>query len=234
MNQDYLFDPAPIFSIPVTGETGAFPVNRIFCVGRNYAAHAKEMGSEVDREAPWYFTKSVAHAVASGAMVPFPSGTANYHHEMELAFGIGMSVFDAELAQAQAAIFGYGCALDMTRRDRQQDGKDKRRPWSLGKDVEGSAVFAPLTKSADFGPLGPQTIAVQVDGETRQAGVLSEMVWSPAEIVAHLSRFYHLVPGDMVMTGTPAGVGPVQPGQVITGQISGLAPISLSLMVAKR
>lgn len=233
MSQDYLFDPTPIFSIPVAGETASFPVNRIFCVGRNYAAHAKEMGGEVDREAPWYFTKSVSHAVASGAVLPFPPGTANYHHEMELAFGIGRPVFEADLVQAQAAIYGYCCALDMTRRDRQQDGKDHRRPWSLGKDVEGSAVFAAVTKTADFGPLGAQKIELQVDGEARQSGALSDMVWSPAEIVAHLSKFYHLVPGDMVLTGTPAGVGPVQAGQVVHGQIDGLAPISLSLMVAK-
>jgi fumarylpyruvate hydrolase len=187
------------------------------------------MGGDVDREAPWYFTKSAAHAVLSGAKVPFPVGTENYHHEMELAFALGAPAFEASAAEAQAAIFAYGCALDMTRRDRQQDGKDHRRPWSLGKDVENAAVFAELTRAGDFGALSDQRIHLEVDGDTRQDATLAEMVWSPIEIVMHLSRYYHLQPGDMVMTGTPAGVGAVQSGQVITGGIDGLAPISLHL-----
>ncbi len=131
-----LFDPLPTFVIPVKGHDSGYPVSRVFCVGRNYAAHAAEMGGEVDREAPWYFTKSAAHAVLSGAEVPFPQGTDNYHHEMELAFAIGKEVSNATETEAEGAVFAFGCALDMTRRDRQQDGKDKRRPWSLGKDVE--------------------------------------------------------------------------------------------------
>ncbi|MBO9408006.1 fumarylacetoacetate hydrolase family protein [Shimia sp. R9_1] len=230
---DYLFEAPEVFALPVAGEALGYPVRRIFCVGRNYAAHAAEMGGEVDREAPWYFTKSVAHAVLSGAEVDFPPGTENYHHEMELAFVLGASVFEATEAEAAAAIYAYGCALDMTRRDRQQDGKDNRRPWSLGKDVEGSAVFAPLTKAAEFGALAAQAIHLEVDGETRQAADLSEMVWSPTEIVMHLSRYYHLTAGDVILTGTPAGVGPVTAGQVITGGIDGLAPIRLALKVTK-
>jgi len=225
-----LFDPSPVFSIPVKGLDAEFPVSRIFCVGRNYAAHAAEMGGEVDREAPWYFTKSVAHAVLSGAEVPFPAGTDNYHHEMELAFGIGSEVKDATEVEAASAIFGYGCALDMTRRDRQQDGKDNRRPWSLGKDVENSAVFARMTPAAVFGAPASQRIHLEVDGEIRQDASLAEMVWSPIELVMHLSKFYRLVPGDVVMTGTPAGVGAVQAGQEITGGIDGLDPIGLTLL----
>ncbi|WP_270729598.1 fumarylacetoacetate hydrolase family protein [Shimia sp. Alg240-R146] len=226
-----LFDPLPVFSVPVTGTDTAIPVSRIFCVGRNYAAHAAEMGGEVDREAPWYFTKSVAHAVLSGAKVPFPSGTQNYHHEMELAFAIGTSVSEATEADAKAAIFAYGCALDMTRRDRQQDGKDHRRPWSLGKDVENSAVFSAMTLATDFGTPSDQRIHLEVDGESRQDASLAEMIWSPVEIVRHLSRFYALHPGDVIMTGTPAGVGAVSPGQSITGGIEGLDPISLTLEI---
>ncbi|TCL09063.1 fumarylpyruvate hydrolase [Shimia isoporae] len=224
-----LFDPLPIFVIPVKGHDSGLPVRRIFCVGRNYAAHAAEMGGEVDREAPWYFTKSVAHAVLSGAEVPYPSGTENYHHEMELAFAIGLEVSNADEAEAAGAIFAFGCALDMTRRDRQQDGKDNRRPWSLGKDVENSAVFARMTPVEDFGALGNQRISLEVDGKIRQDASLAEMVWSPIELVMHLSRFYTLHPGDVVMTGTPAGVGPVSAGQTVTGFIDGLDPISLSL-----
>ncbi len=229
----YLFDPTEVFAIPVRCENARYPVRRVFCVGRNYAAHAAEMGGQVDREAPWYFTKSVAHAVMSGAELAYPAGTSNYHHEMELAFAIGTEVFEADEAEAAAAVFAYGCALDMTRRDRQQDGKDHRRPWSLGKDVEGSAVFAEMTRAEDFGALGDQPIALSVNGEPRQLGKLSDMVWSPTEIVMHLSKFYHLGPGDVVMTGTPSGVGPVAAGDVIHGTIEGLAPVELALMVTK-
>jgi fumarylpyruvate hydrolase len=229
---DYLFEPPEVQSIPVEGEAKAYPIHRIFCVGRNYAAHAAEMGGEVDREAPWYFTKSAAHAVATGASQPYPPGTSNYHHEMELAFAIGKPVFRATRAEAAAAIFAYGCALDMTRRDRQQDGKDHRRPWDLGKDVEGAAVFAPMTKAGDFAVAG-QRIHLEVNGEARQDATLEELVWSCEEVVEHLSRYYHLAPGDVIMTGTPAGVGPVVAGDVITGGIDGLAPISLTIGAAE-
>ncbi|MBU2981398.1 fumarylacetoacetate hydrolase family protein [Lentibacter algarum] len=230
---DYLFEPSEVFSLKVATEAGEYPVARIFCVGRNYVAHAREMGGEVDREAPWYFTKQVAHAVHSGATLPYPPGTQNYHHEMELAFAIGAPVFRASEAEAAAAVYAYGCALDMTRRDRQQDGKDNRRPWSLGKDVEGAAVFSALTKAGDFGAVGPQAIALQVNGEARQDATLDDMVWSCAEIVQHLSQYYHLRAGDVIMTGTPAGVGPVVAGDVITGQIDGLAPVELTLTDAE-
>lgn len=230
---DYLFQPPEVFSLAVAGETAQFPVRRIFCVGRNYVAHAQEMGGEVDREAPWYFTKQAAHAVHSGAVLPYPPGTENYHHEMELAFAIGAPVFRATAAEAEAAIFAYGTSLDMTRRDRQQDGKDNRRPWSLGKDVEGSAVFAPLTKAADFGAVGEQRIHLQLNGGARQEATLSDMVWSCVEIVEHLSRYYHLQAGDMIMTGTPAGVGPVVAGDAIVGGIDGLEPVLLSLIEAE-
>lgn len=225
-----LFEPLPVFVIPVKGYDSGIPVRRIFCVGRNYAAHAAEMGGDVDREAPWYFTKSVAHAVLSGAEVPFPPGTANYHHEMELAFAIGTEVFEATEEEAKGAIFAYGCALDMTRRDRQQDGKDNRRPWSLGKDVENSAVFSRMTPAKGFPTLEAQRIHLDVDGTLRQDATLAEMVWSPVDIVMHLSKFYTLMPGDVVMTGTPAGVGAVEAGQTLTGGIDGLDPISLTLL----
>ncbi|WP_322866857.1 fumarylacetoacetate hydrolase family protein [Aquicoccus sp. G2-2] len=226
---DYLFEAPEVKSIPVKGEAKAYSIRRIFCVGRNYAAHAAEMGGEVDRETPWYFTKAAVHAVPSGASQPYPPGTENYHHEMELAFAIGKPVFRASAEEAAGAIFGYGCALDMTRRDRQQDGKDKRRPWDLGKDVEGTAVFSELTRASDFGLIGGQRIHLEVNGESRQDATLEELVWSCEEVVAHLSRYYHLAPGDVIMTGTPAGVGPVNPGDEITGGIDGLAPIKLSI-----
>lgn len=140
--------------IPVAGEAAGYPVGRVFCVGRNYAAHAAEMGNEVDREAPFYFTKAAANAVLSGAEVPYPPGTGNFHHEMELAVAIGAPVFLASAEDARQAIFGYGCALDMTRRDLQIRERQKQRPWDLGKDLENGTVLAPLTRAADWG--GPE------------------------------------------------------------------------------
>jgi fumarylpyruvate hydrolase len=225
----YLFDPAPAFAVPITGEDDLYPVRRLFCVGRNYAAHAAEMGGEVDREAPWYFTKSAANGVVSGATVPFPQGTENYHHEMELAVYLGSEAFQMPVADAMQAVLGYSCALDMTRRDRQQDGKDKRRPWDLGKDVEFGAVLAPITRARAWKVHPAQRIHLEVNGDVRQDATLSELVWSVEEVVSHLSHYYRLGAGDVIMTGTPAGVGPVQAGDVITGGIAGLEPISLTL-----
>ena len=227
---DYLFAPPPVRSLAVLGATARYPVARIFCVGRNYEAHAAEMGGSVDREAPWYFTKSAVSALCpSGATIPYPPGTANYHHEMELVMALGASVFRTDLDGAQAAIHSYGCGFDMTRRDRQQDGKDNRRPWDLGKDFEGSAVLGALTPVARVPSLSGRRIHLAVNGAPRQDALLDEMVWSPAEVIRHLSHFYHLQPGDLIMTGTPAGVGPVVAGDVITGGIDGLEAISLTL-----
>ena len=226
---DTLFDTPDAPLIPVNGETAGYPVVRIFCVGRNYAAHAAEMGVEVDRDAPFYFTKSATHALASGETLPYPPGTANFHYEMELALVIGSPVFRADKAAAAAAIYAYGCALDMTRRDLQQASRVKQRPWDTGKDVEGSAVFAPLTKADTFGAVGPQAITLAVNGETKQSATLADLIHSCVDVVMDLSKYYHLRPGDVIMTGTPEGVGPVVAGDVITGEIDGLAPIRLTI-----
>lgn len=215
--------------LPIVGDDDMYPVSRIFCVGRNYVAHATEMGGEVDREAPWYFTKSAQALCQSNETVPYPSGTSNYHHEMELVIALGKPAFKVEQGRAMHAVFGYACGLDMTRRDRQQDGKDARRPWSLGKDIENGAVIGAITPKPDIGPLGPQRIILQVNREPRQDALLSDMVWSVDEIVSHLSQYYHLDAGDLIMTGTPAGVGPVVAGDVITGRIDGLTPIHHTL-----
>ncbi|MFW8633763.1 fumarylacetoacetate hydrolase family protein [Cribrihabitans pelagius] len=215
--------------IAVTGEQEGYPAGRIFCVGRNYAAHAAEMGNEIDREAPFYFTKSAANAVLSGAEVPYPPGTADFHHEMELAVAIGAPLFQAAPEAAMAAVYGYACALDMTRRDLQQRERKKQRPWDLGKDLEAGTVLAPVTRSADWDGPGAQRIWLEVNGEIRQDAQLSEMVWPVAELLSHLSGFYHLRPGDLVLTGTPAGVGPVAAGDSIRGGIDGLEPVQLTL-----
>lgn len=224
--------PDPV-AIPVQGEEAGYPVGRIFCVGRNYAAHAAEMGVEVDREAPFYFTKSSANAMLSGGSAPYPPGTENFHYEMELALAIRAPIFRASPEEARAAIYGYGCALDMTRRDLQIRERKKQRPWDLGKDLEQGSVFAPLTKAADWGAVSDQRIWLTVDGETKQDATLAELIWSVEEIICHLSGYYHLRPGDLILTGTPAGVGPVVAGQALQGGIDGLAPISHRLTAAQ-
>lgn len=226
--------PAPKLNIlPIQDDSAGFPVNRIFCVGRNYAAHAAEMGGEVDREAPWYFTKSAQAICQSGASIPYPPGTENFHYEMELVVAIGKSAFRIDAGRALDTVFGYACGLDMTRRDRQQDGKDARRPWSLGKDVENSAVIGTITPREKFGDVGAQRIALTVNNEIKQDALLTDMVWSVSEIISHLSAYYHLQAGDLIMTGTPAGVGPVVAGDDIKGSISGLLDVELTLTEAE-
>lgn len=227
---DFVFPPRAVPALPIVGQTAVFPVARIFCVGRNYAAHAAEMGGEVDREAPWYFTKSAYALCQTHETVPYPPGTTNYHHEMELVVALGADAFEVDQSKAMDVVFGYACGFDMTRRDRQQDGKDARRPWSLGKDVENGAVIGQITPKAAFGDIGPQRISLAVNGETRQDALLSDMVWSVAEVIAHLSQYYHLSAGDLIMTGTPAGVGPVVAGDFITGTIDGLMGVTHRLM----
>lgn len=225
---DYLFPPAPVASVPVNGETAEFPIRRFFCVGRNYVAHAAEMGYEVDREKPFYFTKSTAHFLPTGQTASYPPGTDNYHFEMELAVAIGAPVYKVSVEDAPRAIYGWCCALDMTRRNLQISERNKKRPWSLGKDVENSAVVAPITKATDW-TLGNQRIWLSQNGEMRQDSTLDLLVWKVPEIISHLSGFYHLQPGDIILTGTPENVGPVQPGDAIAGGIDGLDPISLNI-----
>lgn len=218
--------PAPAL-LPVTGTDAMFPVTRIFCVGRNYAEHAKEMGSEVDREAPFYFTKSAAHLAQSGATVPYPPGTADFHHEMEFVVALGAPAFRVPKDRAMEAVFGYAAGLDMTRRDLQAASKEKRRSWDTGKDFEDAAVIGAITPKATFGVPGPQAIALRVGDRLAQSARLSDMVWSVPEIIAHLSTLYHLVPGDLIMTGTPAGVGPVVAGDRLRGEVEGLEAVTL-------
>lgn len=224
-----LFDAPEVKSIPVEGESAAYPVNRIFCVGRNYAAHAEEMGVEVDREAPFYFTKSAVHTQLSGTTMAYPPGTENFHFEMELVIALGQPVFREPVETANSAICAYGCGLDMTRRDKQLDARAKGRPWDVGKDVEQSAVFSQLVKAEGFGDIGPQRIHLEVNGDTKQDAHLADLIWKLDEIVSDLSHYYHLVPGDVIMTGTPAGVGAVGPGDVITGGIDGIGIIELKI-----
>jgi len=225
----FVFAPPPVPTVNIKGTDLQFPVNRVFCVGRNYAAHAKEMGMAVDREAPFYFTKSASSIVATGSTVPYAPGTGNLHHEMELVVAIGSPGFGVTEDDAPALIYGYACGLDMTRRDLQFKARDKGRPWDLGKNFENSAVISEIIPIGQSGPIESGNICLSVNGDLRQTGDISDLIWSVPELIADLSKYYHLQPGDLMYTGTPAGVGPVEPGDVITGSIEQVGKITFSI-----
>lgn len=230
MTADSLLFPAePAPTVPVNGDVRRYPVHRIFCVGRNYADHAREMGFEVDREAPWYFTKPASAIVLSGATIPYPPETGNFHYEMELVVAIGAPAFRVSVDDAPRAILGYAAGLDMTRRDLQIASREKSRPWDLGKAFEKSAIISAITPASNLPALFSQRISLKLDGTLKQDAKLSDMIWSVPELISHLSRFYHLAPGDLIYTGTPAGVGPVEPGSTLEGEIEGLARLTLKI-----
>ncbi|HEY4089414.1 MAG TPA: fumarylacetoacetate hydrolase family protein [Bryobacteraceae bacterium] len=225
-----LFAAPPVSEIPVRGRAEVIPIRRIFCVGRNYEAHAREMGVVADREAPFYFTKAAEHYVASGSTVPYPPGTANYNYELELVAVIGAPAFRiTKKEQALECVFGYACGLDMTRRDLQFAAREQRRPWDLGKDVEQSAVISEIVPAAETGHLKEGKIQLRINGEIKQDSDLSLLIHSVPEIVAHLSGYYHLQPGDVIFTGTPEGVGPVKVGDELEGSVAGAGTISLKI-----
>ena len=230
----YLWNPPAVPSLPVRGVAERFPIHRLFFVGRNYHAHAVEMGRPVDKsvEVPFYFTKSPSTLVESGATVAYPPETANYHHEMELVVAIGAPGFRVSQADAPALIYGYACGLDMTRRDLQLVARDKGRPWDLGKDVEQSSVVAEIVPMAGT-VLDKGALALSVNGKERQKSDLDKLIWNVPELIADLSKFYHLQPGDLIFTGTPEGVGALQPGDRIDGEIAGVGTIALSIGAAE-
>jgi len=223
-----LVAPQPVLT-PIQNTEAQYPVNRLFFVGRNYEDHAKEMGSETNKESPFFFTKSLSAYVPSGSTIPYPPGTKNFHHEMELVVAIGKPVFEADIEAAKLAIFGYACGLDMTRRDLQKDARSKGLPWDMAKDAEQSAVLSEIASVESIGHPESGLIELSVNGEVRQSGNLRALVNSPAELIAYLSNFYHLGPGDLVYTGTPSGVGPVLPGDHIEGYIQGVGTIKLRI-----
>jgi fumarylpyruvate hydrolase len=231
MTTTYLWTPPAIPSLPVRGKAERLPVNRLFFVGRNYHAHAVEMGRPVDKsvEVPFYFTKSPSTLVESGATVAYPPETRNYHHEMELVVAIGAPGFRVNRADASKLIYGYACGLDMTRRDLQLVARDKGRPWDLGKDVEQSAVLSEIVPATEIGHPSAGHIELRVNGEVKQSADISQLIHKVPEVMAHLSTFYHLHPGDLIYTGTPEGVGPVNTGDVLEGAIEGVGVIRLTI-----
>ncbi|MEO3689951.1 fumarylacetoacetate hydrolase family protein [Roseateles paludis] len=224
----YVFPPEPQPSCAVRGTDARYAVNRIFCVGRNYAEHAKEMGNDT-REPPFYFGKPTAALTPSGATVPYACATQDLHHEVELVIALGLPVFRVTPEVARAAIWGYGVGLDMTRRDLQGQAKKLGRPWDTGKGFDHSAILGELVRVADVGYLERGAITLDVNGVQRQQGDLSDMIWNPAEIVANLSQLYHLKAGDLIYTGTPAGVGAVVAGDVLHGRVEGVGEVMLTL-----
>jgi fumarylpyruvate hydrolase len=232
---NYLWTPAEPASVAVRGTDARFPVKRIFCVGRNYHAHAVEMGRPVDKSTakPFYFTKSPSTLVESGATVPYPAGTSNYHFEMELVVAIGAPGFRVQESDASRLIYGYAAGLDMTRRDLQLVARDQGRPWDLGKDFEKSAVCAEIVPVGKLGVLGSGAITLQVNGETKQDSDLDKLIWNIPELLADLSQYYHLEPGDLIYTGTPEGVGAVKTGDKITGHVAGVGDVALTIGAAE-
>lgn len=215
-------------AVPVLGEDALYPVRRVFCVGRNYAGHAREMGGNPEREEPFYFTKPADALVPGGGDVPYPPGTGNLHHEVELVVAVAAPLFRATPALASNAIFGYAVGLDLTRRDLQFAARDKGRPWDLGKSFENSAPLSALVRNPL--PLTAGAVTLTVNGRIRQQGDLSHMIWGVPEVLAHLSQFYHLGPGDLVFTGTPEGVGPVVPGDRLAGRVDGVGTLEVSIV----
>ncbi len=228
---NYAIPVPPVHSLAIAGSDKRFPVNRVFCVGRNYAAHAREMGKDPDREPPFFFMKPANAVVdaSDAARIPYPPHTANFHHEVELVLAIGEGGRDIAVANALNHVYGYAIGLDMTRRDLQLDARDKGRPWEFGKSFARSAPIGALHRSSETGHLSHGTIALAVNGEPRQNSDIAKLIWSVAECVAYLSRYDALEPGDLIMTGTPEGVNAVVPGDVMQGAIDGLGEIQVSV-----
>ena len=228
----YVFEPSPVVSLPVQGGPHQFPVRRVYCVGRNYAEHAKEMGF-TGREPPFFFLKpaDALLVIAQGAtgQMPYPSLTQNLHHEIELVVAIGKGGRNISAAHALSHVFGYAVGLDMTRRDLQNDMKKQGRPWCIGKAFDHSAPIGPLVRAAQAPDIDKARICLQVNGTTQQDSQTSQLIWNIAETIEHLSMAWTLMPGDLIFTGTPEGVGPVKVGDEMVGQITGLPDLCVTI-----
>lgn len=230
----YVVNPPAVTTIPVVDSDELFPVRRVYCVGRNYAAHAREMGFDPDREPPFFFCKP-ADAVVSvphGQVLDhaYPAETTNYHYEIELVVAIGKTGSNIPLEQANDYVWGYAVGLDMTRRDLQMKMREMGRPWEIGKAFDASAPIAPLYPVSKAGYPTQAAIWLQVNGVDKQRSDINKLIWSVPETISYLSRFFELQPGDIIMTGTPEGVGPVVGGDVITGGIDGLGELQVKVV----
>lgn len=228
----YVFQPAPVVSVPIVGSADRFPVHRVYCVGRNYEEHAKEMGF-TGREPPFFFLKPADAVVVVDAgqtgEVPYPSLTSNYHHEIELVVAIGRGGRNIKAADAAAHIFGYAVGLDMTRRDLQGDMKKQGRPWDIGKSFDHSAPIGPITPAAQAGDVNNAAIWLQVNGADRQRSNVAKLIWNVAETIEHLSAAWELQPGDLIYSGTPEGVNAVVVGDLMVGSVAGLGELRVKV-----
>lgn len=229
-----VFEPEPRVTVPVVGTDALFPVRRVYCVGRNYAAHAREMGFDPDREPPFFFCKpdNAIVAVPRGqtASIAYPSQSTDYQHEIELVVAIGKAGRDIPVERALDHVYGYAVGLDMTRRDLQLRARDKGRPWELGKAFDESAPIAPIVPVASIGHPAKGAVWVQVDGADRQRSDIAKLIWSVAEVIANLCTYFELRPGDLIYTGTPEGVGKVERGQTMVGGIDGLGELRVKVV----
>jgi len=231
MTDRYAIPAWPLPAVPVAGRDAVFPVRHIYCVGRNYAEHAKEMGGDAAKEPPFFFTKAADAVVpavppAAGRM-RYPLGTTNLHHEIELVVAIGTAGVRLDPAGALDVVFGYAVGLDMTRRDLQNDMREKKRPWDIGKSFAQAAPIAPIHPAAEVGHPSRGAIRLAVNGVVRQQGDLADMIWDVPHTLAFLSQYYELMPGDLVFTGTPSGVAAVVAGDRLDGHVDGLSPLSV-------
>ena len=226
---NYVFEPPAVSSVAITGSDARFPVRRIFCVGRNYEAHAAEMGLVPDRETPIFFTKPADAVVESGSVIPYPPETENLHYEGEMVVAIGQDGFQVTQDEAVNYIFGYGVGIDLTRRDLQARAREAGRPWDWAKGFDNSAPCSALTPISDTGELTEGKIQLSVNGELRQDADLSQMIWSVREIVSIISKSIHLKKGDLIYTGTPAGVAAVGPGDRLVASVDGLQELVITI-----
>ena len=224
-NTNYVFAPPATVSVGVIGESARYPVRRIYCVGRNYAEHAREMGHDPDRELPFFFQKNPDNLVLDNKDFPYPTMTSNLHHEIELVVAMGQGGRDIQAANALAHVYGYALGIDLTRRDLQNEAKKTGRPWEIGKAFEHSAPMTDITPATKSGHLSKGAIWLKVNGDVRQQSDLTQLIWNIPEIIAHLSALFELRAGDLIMTGTPAGVASVKPGDVMEGYCEGVGSI---------
>ena len=218
----------PVVALPVVGEAGLFPVRRVYCVGRNYAEHAREMGHDPDREEPFFFTKP-ADALATDGRFPYPPATKDVHHEIELVVALGKGGRDIPVGKALDCVWGYAVGLDMTRRDLQAVAKKAGRPWEVAKAFDASAPISPLVPAAKAGQLTSGAIWLDVNGERRQTGDLGQLIWKIDETISYLSGLFELAPGDLIFTGTPAGVAAVQRGDRLHGHVDGVGELEVEV-----
>ncbi len=230
MSSAFVIEPPIIHSLSVAGDTRRFAVNRIFCVGRNYADHAREMGHDPDREPPFFFMKPASAIVADGLDTAYPSLSSDVHHEIEMVVAIGKGGANISPSSALDHVYGYGVGLDMTRRDLQSEAKKMGRPWDTGKAFDQSAPCSTIVPVSQCGHPSAGAIRLLVNGKVRQEGDLNQLIWNVPDTIAYLSTLFTLEPGDLIFSGTPAGVGPISKGDLLEGTVDGLVPLKTRIV----